>query len=257
MIFILIGFVIGALGSLVGLGGGFLLVPLLLVFYPSLNSSLVTSISLFCVTANALSGSLQYAWRKKIHWTLVFILACATLPGAWWGAALTSGIERDYFSLVFGLFLIAMGLYIFFSSKQDEVSKSPNPISFLQYLVGGVVSVLIGVLASFLGIGGGVLHVPFLNKYYKLPLKMATGTSQAILFFSSLTATIYHFQSGHLNVLTEGSSDLQSHFILWLTGGMVLGAQYGAYLSAKLPSKSIAKILATLVILSGIKLCFF
>jgi len=76
-----LGLAIGAFGTLIGAGGGFILVPILLIVYPNENTELITSISLAVVFFNALSGSVAYARMKRIDYKSGIIFAVATIPG--------------------------------------------------------------------------------------------------------------------------------------------------------------------------------
>ena len=88
--FIALGLVVGAYGTLIGAGGGFVLMPLLLLLYPHETPEKLTSISLAIVFLNALSGSGAYARMKRIDYKSGLIFAGATIPGAILGALNTS-----------------------------------------------------------------------------------------------------------------------------------------------------------------------
>jgi uncharacterized membrane protein YfcA len=81
-----LGFVLGVFGTLIGAGGGFVLVPLLLLLYPRENPDLITAVSLSVVFANALSGSLAYGAMKRIDYKSGTMFSLAAIPGAVLGA---------------------------------------------------------------------------------------------------------------------------------------------------------------------------
>src|ERR671935_2466390 len=91
---IALGFGVGAYGTLIGAGGGFILVPALLFVYPGLSATQVTAISLAVVFANSVSGSLSYARLRRIDFRTAFVLAIATLPGAVLGALVVGYVPR-------------------------------------------------------------------------------------------------------------------------------------------------------------------
>ena len=97
------GFFAGGYGTLIGAGGGFVLVPALLFIYPGEAPETVTSISLAVGFFNALSGTLAYARSNRIHFKSGLVFAAATVPGAVAGALATTGMSRERFNLVFGL----------------------------------------------------------------------------------------------------------------------------------------------------------
>ncbi|HEY3168403.1 MAG TPA: sulfite exporter TauE/SafE family protein, partial [Candidatus Binatia bacterium] len=89
-----LGILIGAFGTLIGAGGGFILVPILLLLYPDENTELITSISLAVVFFNALSGSWAYSRMGRIDYKSGMIFAVATIPGAILGAVSTAYVPR-------------------------------------------------------------------------------------------------------------------------------------------------------------------
>src|SRR5438309_102653 len=109
-----LGFLVGTFGTLIGAGGGFILVPVLLFLYPSLPPEVVTSISLAVVFLNAASGSVAYARLKRIDYKSAIIFALATLPGSIIGALVTAHLPRHIFNIILGILLIAIGIYLLF-----------------------------------------------------------------------------------------------------------------------------------------------
>jgi uncharacterized membrane protein YfcA len=97
-----LGLLIGAFGTLIGAGGGFILVPILLLVYPNEKTEFVTSISLAVVFFNALSGSFAYARMKRVDYKSGIIFSIATIPGAILGALSTAYVPRRAFDLIFG-----------------------------------------------------------------------------------------------------------------------------------------------------------
>ena len=105
--FIALGFGVGAYGTLIGAGGGFILMPLLLLMYPEENPDRLTAISLAVVFANALSGSAAYARMRRIDYRSGLMFAAAAVPGAIVGALQTSSVSRDRFNIIFSVVMIA------------------------------------------------------------------------------------------------------------------------------------------------------
>jgi len=107
-----VGFIIGTYGTLVGAGGGFVLVPMLILLYPQESPEVITSISLAVVFFNALSGSLAYMRLKRVDYRSGLLFAAATIPGAILGALTTSFIPRPLFDIFLGLMLIAASIFL-------------------------------------------------------------------------------------------------------------------------------------------------
>ena len=107
---ILIGFVAGAFGTIVGAGGGFILMPILLVLHKDWSPETLTAISLAMICGNSISGSWAYAKMKRINYYAGFWFAAAAIPGSLLGAYLTDYIPRRQFNIFFGAFLLARKL---------------------------------------------------------------------------------------------------------------------------------------------------
>src|SRR5262245_29586051 len=107
-----LGFFAAAYGTLIGAGGGFVLAPVLLLFYPAAAPEIITGISLTVVFFNALSGTFAYAKSGRIDYKSGMILAAANMPGAVIGALATTATSRARFNLLFGALLILAALLL-------------------------------------------------------------------------------------------------------------------------------------------------
>lgn len=258
-----LGFFVGTIGTLIGAGGGFIMVPALLILYPSLSSETLTGMSLAVVCCNAISGSVAYAYRKRIDYRSVVFFSVAAAPGAIIGSYVTSLISRKSFEFGFGFVMIFISTYLLFSkTKIASVadSKSKYPIRILvdrggnhhhlayDLKLGVILSTVVGFFSSLLGIGGGIIHVPALVRLLAFPVHIATATSHAILAIVSLLGVIEHIVRGDLDtVVTQ---------LLWLAPSVVVGAQLGAYLSHKVEDSWIIKALAVGLLTVGIRFVF-
>jgi uncharacterized membrane protein YfcA len=266
-----LGILIGAFGTLIGAGGGFILVPILLIVYPHEDTELITSISLAVVFFNALSGSWAYSRMKRIDYKSGIIFAIATVPGAILGAVSTAYVPRPVFDLVFGILMIAAGIFLWLSAKDEHVhanahlhQQTPGKKSSrlvlrdfidadgMRYryeynpVIGIVLSVFVGFLSSLLGVGGGFIHVPALSRLLNFPVHVATATSHFVLAIMALTGTLVHIARG---VFDHG---VRRTAILAL--GVLLGAQIGARLSNRVGGKWIIRGLALALVFVGIRL---
>jgi hypothetical protein len=257
-----LGVVVGAFGTIIGVGGGFILVPVLLLAYPDDDPALITSISLAVVFFNALSGSLGYARLRRIDYRTGLAFALATVPGAIVGAAATNWLPRQAFDLTFGLLLIAVSIYIAFragaTSGRRLASLRPSAqrtltdsdgvaysYSFNREL-GITISFLVGFIASFLGVGGGIIHVPAMVGLLNFPAHVAAATSVFVLMFTALTGSAVHIVDGSL---AEGWARMTP-----LAVGVVAGAQIGARLSGRLPAGVIVRLLAVALFAVAVRL---
>jgi uncharacterized membrane protein YfcA len=261
-----LGFVVSSYGTLIGAGGGFVLMPLLLLLYPHENAHEITAISLACVLVNTLSGTAAYAKMKRIDYKSGLLFAAATIPGAVFGVVTTAAISRKLFEGVFSIFLIGLACFMLVRPKSDAVGKRSLEPSYSYFgkghtamAVDGVVFeyeynrilgmglfFLLGFLASFLGIGGGSLMVPILAYILSFPVAIATATSQFVVAILTFSATMVH--------IWIGSFHHGAHRIAAIGIGMLLGAQLGAYVSSKIKGKWIIRSLAAVLVLVGIRM---
>ena len=258
------GFVVGAYGTLIGAGGGFVLMPVLLLLYPDESPELLTAISLAVVFFNALSGSAAYARMKRVDYKSGIVFSIATIPGAILGSISTSYINRNVFNIVFGIIMMGASIYLFFKPSKPEnpktisernltlisfTDKAGNKYSYkYSRLIGIIISIFVGYVSSLLGIGGGIIHVPILVNVLDFPVHIATATSHFILAIMALTGTIVH--------IITGSFSGGIGRTLAIGAGALLGAQIGAKLSTKIHGKWIIKGLALALLFVGIRILF-
>ncbi|HSP54778.1 MAG TPA: sulfite exporter TauE/SafE family protein, partial [Dehalococcoidia bacterium] len=100
--FVALGLVVGAYGTVIGAGGGFVLVPVLLFLYPGYGPERITAISLAVVCANASSGSVAYARQRRIDYLTGAIFVLASVPGVISGAIVVHYVPKRVFSVLFG-----------------------------------------------------------------------------------------------------------------------------------------------------------
>jgi uncharacterized membrane protein YfcA len=264
--FIALGLGVGTYGTLIGAGGGFVLMPLLLLLYPQDSPERLTSISLAIVFLNALSGSGAYALMRRIDYKSALLFATATIPGAIVGALNTSAVPRRLFDLIFGILLVAaavflnlrpsaakkgMGVYFPDHHLLRRHLEEANGIAYdysFDPKVGVLLSLFVGYISSFLGIGGGIIHVPALVYFLNFPVHVATATSHFILAIMALTGTIVH--------ILAGTFPYAVHQIVSLGIGVLLGAQIGAHLSQFIKGDWIIRSLAAALGLVGIRILF-
>ncbi len=259
--FVPLGFVIGAYGALIGAGGGFMLVPLLLLLYPEENPDLITGISLAVVFANTLSGSLAYGRMKRIDYKSGIIFSMATIPGAILGALGTAYVSRRLFDAIFGFLMIAGSAFLLVRPTRISAPESKTSNNFKRTLVeadgtahtfsynpavGIGLSLFVGFLSSFLGVGGGFIHVPALVHLLRFPVHIATATSHFILAIMTLTGTLVHVMTG---VFSRGVQTT-----IFLAIGVLVGAQLGARLSTRVEGSWIIRALAVALAFVGIRL---
>ncbi len=262
---IIAGLLIGTFGTLIGAGGGFILVPLLLIFYPEFTPEIVTAISMAVVAVNSVSGSFAYAKSGRIDYKAGVNFALYTIPGSILGVYTVQYIPKKEFNILFGFLLVALSLYLFFKTKSAVVQTIKEIKKGYKHTVltdkegityeysykqsnGALISVLVGYISPLLGIGGGIIHVPAMVNWLKFPVHIATATSHFILAVMATVSVTVHAVSGSYNdneIITT---------VIYLCIGVIPGAQLGAYLSHKIKSHIIIKTLALCLVLVGVRI---
>lgn len=244
-----LGILVGAYGTMVGAGGGSVLVPVLLMLLPHESPATITAISLAVVFFNAYSGTIVYMRMGRVDYRAGVIFTLAGLPGAVLGVFLVHEMPRGLFDPLFGLLLLAIGGLLVANplGTRGGITPKPRPGGTERgMLVGSIGSAYIGVLASLLGIGGGIIHVPFLIRMLRMPAHVATATSHFVLTFIALTATVTH--------VIQGEFDRGLSQTMYLAVGVMMGAPLGAALSSRLHGSMIMRLLALALCLVGSRL---
>jgi len=261
LLFVVLGFFVGGCGTLIGVGGGFILVPILLFLHPEQSPEFITSISLAVVFCNALAGSIAYARQGRVDYRSGILFSAAAIPGAILGAYSTAYLPRHIFDVAFGVVMIAGSAFLLIRpGKAQEALGCASPFRVTRNIVGvdGTahafhynriialgVSFLVGYLSSVLGIGGGILHVPVLIHLLNFPIHIATATSHFVLAVTTLAGTGVHVYSG---MFSQGVGET-----LPLAAGVLLGAPVGARISRRVQDIWVTRGLAVALALVGIR----
>ncbi|MDD2471578.1 MAG: sulfite exporter TauE/SafE family protein [Dehalococcoidales bacterium] len=247
----IIGLLVGAFGTLIGAGGGFILVPILLLMYPDYAPATITAITLMVTFSNSLSGTLAYSRLKRIDYRSALLFSLAGIPGAVIGANVTGILGRDTFQLIFSFVLIALSVYLLLKpsvkkapagflagSTTREITDSDGIKHTFSYSmkVGLLLAFFTGFVAGLLGIGGGIIHVPAMSSLLAFPVHIATATSHMVISITTLSALVTH-------IIRESFSDGFATALL-LSAGAVVGAQIGARFSQKISGPLIIRLLA-------------
>jgi uncharacterized membrane protein YfcA len=257
------------LGTLIGAGGGFLLVPFLIITHPELTPDIITAISMAIVAANAISGSYAYSRSGRIDYKAGIVFALFTIPGSILGVYTTAYIPRLAFHIIFGVLLVGLAVFLFFSRKQIFAPKTRISASEKKYKhhvltdregiiydytynrnTGIFISILVGYLSPLLGIGGGIIHVPALVNWLHFPVYVATATSHFILAVMATVSVVTHIFEGSY------SDPGVLRMVLGIGAGAIAGAQLGAFLSHKIRGNIIIRALAICLGLVGIRILF-
>ncbi len=252
------GMTVGALGTMVGVGGGFLIVPAIALIEPAWSTRTVTAFSLAVVAANASSGTAAYLRQRRVDVRSVGWFALAAVPGVVLGVLGANTLERGWFDRIFGVLLAAMSAWLAFAPQRmprrgfgttqrtlvDDDGRSFAWSFSLRLGMAG--SLVVGVVSSLFGIGGGPIQVPFLIAVLNFPEHIATATSHGVLAVTSLVATAIHVAQG------DYAGDAVP--VLCTAAGAVAGAPIGARVSKLVSGRALVRILAAMLAFIAIRL---
>jgi len=260
-ILIPLGVGVGTIGATVGIGGGILLVPALLILYPDATPAIITSMSLTAVVLNALSASYGYYRRGWHDPRTGVIVVVAAIPAAIGGAFLTRSIGRGSFELYFGVALTIGACYLAWRGRRLPNVAQPAESGVVRHIVdrrhtaydyrvnepvAGVIALGVGFIAAFFGIGGGIVMVPVMMLLLKMPARMSVATSQLQLLFASVPAVLVH--------LAISWGEWESWYRGLVIGvGTLVGAQLGVRLAGIASGRVVLLAISVVLFFVGVR----
>ncbi len=268
--YIVTGLFAGLIGSMVGLGGGIIVVPVLtLILGVDMKSAI--SASLISLIATSAMSVMVYAKKEMIHYQLGLILCLATIIGSFSGSYMAVLLKADILMIVFAIIqIVAVGLLFkrnfYLKPETDELLPegeivkddrffSLSGVAYSEHLqarvpfhvvrigTGFVISIFAGLLSGMLGVGGGVLQVPTMNAICKVPIIVSAATSSFMIGFTGLAGALIFFLFGKIELMLTGS----------LVIGILAGAYAGAHWAVSIRTKTLAGILIVVLLISAIR----
>lgn len=267
LLLISVGLLAGAIGSLVGLGGGIIIVPSLLFLGSAtdimgdLTPQVAVGVSTVIMIFTGLASTLTYLKHKVVDYKAGLIFFAGSAPGGIIGAYVNKILNVDAFSLYFGLFMVLMAIVLLVKDRlRPMVFKPGNGKIIKTYenkngqastygyhpLVAISISFVVGISSGLFGIGGGSLMVPVMMLVFFFPPHVAVATSMFMVFLSSITNSITHISLGNVNW----------PYAFALIPGAWIGAKLGAFINTRLNSSALENMLKIVLIIIGIRLIY-
>lgn len=276
-IFVILGMgaAVGFLSGLFGVGGGFLITPLL-IFY-NIPPAVAVATGANQVVASSVSGALAHFRRGTLDIKLGLVLLAGGLVGATLGIQIFSMLRRLgqldlIISLLYVIFLGSVGGLMLWESvislrraarnepvslrkpgQHNWVHRLPFKMRFkrskiyLSVIPVVLLGFAIGILTSVMGVGGGFIMVPAMIYLLRIPTSVVIGTSLFQIIFVTAFTTV-------VQAATNYSVDIVLAWLLMIAG--VIGAQYGVRVGQKMRGEQLRAGLAILVLAVGIRLGF-
>ena len=273
--FVLLGLggLVGVLSGMFGVGGGFLMTPLL--FFIGIPPAVAVATEANQIVASSFSGVLAHVKRRNVDFKMGGVLLIGGLIGAGVGVFIFNylkglGQVDLLVKLCYVVFLGIVGSLMFTESlralrksKQIVASKPRKKRTWIHALplkirfrVSGLyisaippvlIGILVGVLAAIMGVGGGFVMVPAMIYLLGMPTKVVVGTSLFQIIFVTAFTTMLHATTNYTVDMVLA--------VLLLVGG-VIGAQFGTIFGAKLKAEQLRVLLALMVLMVCAKLAF-
>lgn len=263
IIIAIVGLVSAVFGSIVGLGGGIIIVPMLLLvceplLHVPIDHATAVGVSLTVLIVTALSSTRAYAKKQLVDFRSGFLLFATSGPAAMLGSFLTNALPMKTFQLSFGCFMLAMAALLIARDYMKPLHiKWPVQRTFVdqagvQHTYGYRVSLLlavgfcVGLVSGLFGIGGGSLFVPVMVLLFRFPAHLATATSMFVIFLSALTGSSVQIALGNVDWL----------LVALLVPGAWFGGKLGALIASKMSGKALLWLLRITLLLFAIRFLY-
>ena len=258
-------FASGLVGSLVGVGGGIIVVPALtLLMGVDIRNAIAASIVSVIATSSGAGAS--YVRERITNLRLAMLMEIPTVLGALTGAFLTTFVSGKWLFVLFGA-VMAYTAYAMSRKPKAGPAHEPPPDALADSLklhssyhdkllgrevayrvsrvkLGMSVSYLAGVVSALLGIGGGVFKVPVMNLAMGLPIKVCTATSNFMIGVTAAASAAVYFMRG----------EVQPFVVAPVAVGVLLGAKCGAQLLGRLKNESVRRAFVVVLTISAMQM---
>ena len=272
-----LGGAVGFLSGLFGVGGGFLMTPLLIM--AGIPSTVAAASDSNQIVAASTSGSYAHYRLGNVDFKMGIILILGGILGGTMGVYLIKGLRAlgnaDFvIKITYVIMLGLIGGYMFVESLQSmrkkpvevkRVEAEPGKVSLYNRMVQAlpyqmhfeksgvtlspvlplILGVFVGILAAIMGVGGGFIMVPVMVYMLRMPMHVVVGTSLLQILFTCINVTIMQSYTNH-------TVDMVLAIILLL--GSTLGAQFGVRLSRRLKADQLKILLASIVLIVMIQM---
>jgi uncharacterized protein len=267
MVFTLLTFLIsiagGVLGSLLGLGGGIIIIPALTLLL-KIDIRYAIGASIVAVIATSSGAAAAYVRERMTNLRVAMFLELATTTGALSGAYLAGHIATAWLYVIFGLVMGYSAIEMFRKSRLapstdvppdkladylnlhgsyfDHSAKKEIPYHVTNTMLGLCLMYIAGCVSGLLGIGSGALKVPSMDLAMRLPIKVSTATSNFMIGVTGAASAGIYFSRGDINPFIAAP----------VAAGVLLGAFGGSYLLGRLSNQKVR--LAFVIVLVAISI---
>lgn len=252
----------GFLGSLLGLGGGIIVVPALTLFF-GVDIRYAVAASLISIIATSSGAAASFLKDHLTNLRVAVLLEIGTVAGAMSGFLISSSIKSSWLYLIFGGFLLFSSIMML-KKKGDHHAEKNHPWSEKLGLAGsypnekgelvhykvdnvpfGLISMYFaGILSALLGIGSGIFKVMAMDGAMKLPMKVSSATSNFMIGVTATASAGAYFLKG----------DIRPEIACPVAIGIIFGSFIGAKVMTRMPAAQIRKIFVVVLVIVSVQM---
>ncbi|WP_164668217.1 sulfite exporter TauE/SafE family protein [Virgibacillus doumboii] len=250
-------------GSLIGLGGGVVLIPSLIFMFQFSDEfawalpQMIVGISLVTMVFTAFSSTISYVKKGRVDYKTGLLFLTGSIPGGILGSWLNQYLNTENFSLYFGILIIVISLLFFIKRKPRDKQLSATDYRTFEvdgetyhykvtFLPAFIISLIVGTMSGLFGLGGGSIMVPAMILMFGLPVHIATATSMFMILFISIISASTHIALGHVP---------WEYALLFIPGAWI-GGKLGAKTNQNTSGNILEWVLRIILIIVGIRLIF-
>ncbi|WP_456481813.1 sulfite exporter TauE/SafE family protein [Methanopyrus sp.] len=237
MLYLGLGGLVGLVSGMFGVGGGFLLVPLLNSVGMPMHLALGTT--LLTISLGGFTGAYRHLQEGNVHVDAAPVFGLSAIVGAQLGSYLACLTPEHVLKIALGIACSAMALRMAFDGETEGGNEIRDNIAVASLTGFGV-----GAFSGFTGSGGGVLFVPVMASILNFPTMLAVGTSSVIVPVSALAGAAQYWMEGYVNLWAA----------LAIVTGMSVSSYLGAELSNKIGGEKVRRAFSVVLILVGAKM---
>jgi uncharacterized protein len=255
--YLALGAFVGFLAGLLGIGGGMIMVPFLLILFQAQGFPFETKMQVILATSMAtiiftsISSVRAHHAKKAVNWNVVWAMSPGILLGALVGTRVVSMLSTQFLAIFFTCFLFYTGTQMLMNFKPKASRTLPGRGGLF------VAGIVVGVLSALVGAGGGFFSIPFLS-WCNVAIHNAVATSAALGFPIAVFTTIGNIWNGW-NMPNVPQPSLGYIYLPALVGisiASVVTAPYGARLAHRLPVATLKRILAAMLYLLALRMLY-
>jgi uncharacterized membrane protein YfcA len=260
LIYGLIGFSVGLIAPMAGVGGGVFLVPLLIITNYAVDKSIATS--KLVVLAISIIAALNYYKAKKIRFDIAVPMLISMFIGSYIGANLIIILNKLVLELMLGSFLTSYSIYALVKTIKNwhvNMQNNSNGIYGLNYkqlihVIGttnskmltsmSALGLIVGIIAGITGTGGGTMLVPIYHELFSLSIHEAIASSYITILVGAIASSINHIIYNQVDALVVAS----------IIPGGVIGSWIGSHIALRIKPKILKIIVALIILYSGTRI---